>query len=75
MINFIKEHRSVCGLEPICRVLQIAPSTFYAHLAIENDPNKASARARRDIELRSEMRRVWEENLEVYGARNEAREV
>ena len=69
MINFIKEHRSVCGVEPICRVLQIAPSTFYAHLAIENDPDKASARARRDIELRSEMRRVWEENPEVYGAR------
>ena len=69
MINFVKEHRGICGVEPICRVLQIAPSTFYAHLAIENDPGKASARAKRDIELRPEMKRVWEENLEVYGAR------
>ena len=69
MIAFIKEHREVCGVEPICRVLQIAPSTFYAHLAVENDPDKASDRAKRDAELRPEMKRVWEENLEVYGAR------
>lgn len=50
MIAFIKEHRGVCGVEPICRVLQIAPSTFYAHLAVENDPDKASDRAKRDHE-------------------------
>ena len=43
--------------------------TFYAHLAVENDPYKASDRAKRDAELRPEMKRVWEENLEVYGAR------
>ena len=69
MIHFIKEHRDVCRVEPICRILQIAPSTFYAHLAVERDPNKASGRAKRDAELRPEMKRVWEENLEVYGAR------
>ena len=69
MIVFIKEHRDVFGVEPICRVLQIAPSTFYARLAIENDPNKASTRAKWDAELRPEMKRVWEDNLEVYGAR------
>ena len=69
MIAFIKEHRGICGVEPICRVLQIAPSTFYAHLAIERDPDKASDRAKRDAELRPEMKRVWEVNLEVYGAR------
>ena len=69
MIAFIKEHREVCGVEPICRVLQIAPSTFDAHRAVENDPDKASDRAKRDAELRPEMKRVWEENLEVYGAR------
>lgn len=69
MIVFIKEHRDVFGIEPICRVLQIAPSTFYARLAIENDPNKASTRAKRGAELRPEMKRVWEDNLEVYGAR------
>jgi len=69
MITFIKEHREMCGVEPICRVLQIAPSTFYAHLAVGRDPDKASDRAKRDAELRPEMKRVWEENLEVYGAR------
>ena len=69
MIAFIKEHREVCGVEPICRVLQIAPSTFYAHLAVENDPDKASDRAKRDTQLRPEMKRVWEDNLSVYGAR------
>ena len=69
MIAFIKEHRGVCGVEPICRVLQIAPSTFYAHLAVENDPDKASDRAKRDTQLRPEMKRVWEDNLSVYGAR------
>lgn len=69
MIAFIKEHRRVCGVEPICRVLQIAPSTFYAHLAVANDPDKASNRAKRDAELRSEMKRVWEDNRSVYGAR------
>lgn len=66
MINFIKEYQGICGVEPICRVLQIAPSTFYAHLAAENDPGKASTRARRDTELRPEVRRIWEENCKVY---------
>ena len=69
MIAFIEEHRGVCGGEPICRVLQIAPSTFYAHLAVENDPDKASDRAKRDAELCPEMKRVWADNQSVYGAR------
>ncbi|HDZ52717.1 MAG TPA: hypothetical protein ENH63_13240 [Sulfitobacter litoralis] len=47
MTQFIKEHREVCGVEPICRVLKIAPSTFYAHLAVENEQDKASDRAKR----------------------------
>ncbi|WP_369699501.1 IS3 family transposase [Thalassobium sp. R2A62] len=69
VISFIKEHRDVCGVEPICRVLQIAPSTFYAHLAVEDDPDKASDRAKRDAELRAEMKRIWDDNQSVYGAR------
>jgi transposase InsO family protein len=69
MIAFIKEHRAICGVEPICRVLQIAPSTFYAHLAIERDSELASDRAKRDIELRPAMKQVWEDNRSVYGAR------
>lgn len=69
MIAFIKAHRDVCGVEPICRVLQIAPSTFYAHLAIERDPDLASVRAKRDAQLRPAMKQVWEDNRSVYGAR------
>jgi len=69
MIAFIKAHREICGVEPICRVLQIAPSTFYAHLAIERDPDLASDRAKRDAQLRPAMKQVWENNRSVYGAR------
>ncbi|MCL4137859.1 UNVERIFIED_CONTAM: hypothetical protein GTU68_065554 [Idotea baltica] len=69
MITFIKEHRDICGVEPICRVLKIAPSTFYAHLAVERDPDRASDRAKRDDELRPAMKQVWEDNRSVYGAR------
>tara|TARA_R110002072_G_scaffold181230_1_gene337239 strand:+ start:264 stop:479 length:216 start_codon:yes stop_codon:yes gene_type:complete len=69
MICFIKEHRHVCGVGPICRVLQVAPSTFYAYLAVDNDPDKASDRAKRDAKLRTELKRVWGDNRSVYGAR------
>ncbi len=52
MIAFIKAYRGDHGVEPICRVLQIAPSTFYERLAIERNPDRASDRARRDAYLR-----------------------
>jgi putative transposase len=69
MIAFIDEHRAVHGVEPICRVLPIAPSTYHAHATRRADPGKLSARARRDITLRTEIRRVYEENFHVYGVR------
>ena len=69
MIAFIKDHRGAHGVEPICRVLQIAPSTFYERLAIERNPDRASDRAKRDASLRTEMKEVWEKNRSVYGAR------
>lgn len=69
MIAFIKAYRGDHGVEPICRVLQIAPSTFYERLAIECDPDRASDRAKRDAYLRKEMKDVWEKNRSVYGAR------
>ena len=68
MVVFINDHRAEYGVEPICRVLPIAPSTYYAHKAIEADPTKASARAQRDAWLRPEIRRVWMQNFQVYGA-------
>ncbi len=64
---FIDEHRDVYGVEPICRVLPIAPSTYYAHAARLADPSLLSDRAKRDAGLRPEIRRVWEENFQVYG--------
>jgi putative transposase len=69
MIAFIDEHRALHGVEPICRVLPIAPSTYHAHAARRADPGKLPARARRDVTLRTEIRRVYEENFCVYGVR------
>jgi putative transposase len=69
MIAFIDEHRVLHGVEPICRVLPIAPSTYHAHAARRADPGKLPARARRDITLRTEIRRVYEENFRLYGVR------
>jgi putative transposase len=69
MISFIDEHRGVYGVEPICDVVPIAPSTYFEHKAREADPTRLSARAQRDAVLRREIRRVWEENFEVYGVR------
>jgi len=66
---FIDEHRAEYGVEPICRVLPIAPSTYHAHAARQADRSKLSDRARRDAELRPEIQRVWDENFQVYGVR------
>ena len=69
MIGFIDDHREAYGVEPICRVLPIAPSTYHLHVAKRADPTKMSARARRDEGLKVEIKRVFEDNYEVYGAR------
>ena len=62
-MSFIREHRGRWGVEPTCRVLQVAPSSYYA--AIGRPP---SARRRRDEALKVDIRRVWEEHRSVYGA-------
>ena len=69
MTAFIDEHRDVYGVEPICRLLQIAPSTYYDHVAKRSDPDLRSNRAQRDEALCVEIRRIWEENFGVYGVR------
>lgn len=69
MVRFIDEHRSQYGVEPICDVLPIAPSTYYEMKARERDPERRPARAKLDDRLRSEIRRVHAENLGVYGVR------
>ena len=69
MIAFIDDHREAHGVEPICKVLPIAPSTYHDHVARRRDPSRRSARAKRDEALKSEVRRVFEENFRVYGVR------
>ncbi|WP_336492740.1 IS3 family transposase [Methylobacterium nigriterrae] len=69
MIAFIDDYRDVYGVEPICRVLPIAPSTYHTHAARRADPGRLPARAKRDAMLTAEIRRVYEANFGVYGVR------
>jgi putative transposase len=69
MIAFIDDHRDPYGVEPICRVLPIAPSTYHGHVVRRADPAKASPRARQDRVLMEQIRRVHAANFGVYGAR------
>src|SRR5271163_5365906 len=69
MIAFIDDHRQAYGVEPICRVLPIAPSTYQAHAGKRADPSRLPERVRRDADLKVEIRRVFEENFRVYGVR------
>ena len=69
MVDFIEENQEGFGVEPICGMLPIAPSTYYDHRAKRLDPDKRSARAKRDEKLRVEIQRVYDENQQVYGAK------
>ena len=69
MIAYIDDHKDRYGVEPICDVLPIAPSTYYDHKAQQRGPDRRSARAKRDAQLKPEITRVWLENFSVYGAR------
>jgi putative transposase len=69
MIAFINDHREAYGVEPICRVLPIAPSTYHAHAAGRADPSRLPDRLRRDAGLKVEIQRVFVENFGVYGVR------
>jgi putative transposase len=69
MVGFIDDHRDRFGVEPICAVLPIAPSTYFLHKAQQQDPGRRSARARRDDALRAAIQRVWADNEQVYGPR------
>jgi transposase InsO family protein len=68
MVTFIDQHRATYGVEPICRVVPIAPSTYYRWKATQTDPTKRSARAIRDEELKAIILRIWHEHQQVYGA-------
>lgn len=68
MVAFIEAHRGAYGIEPICRELPIAPSTYYECSARRADPSSRPARARRDEQLCPQIQRDWQENFCVYGA-------
>jgi transposase InsO family protein len=69
MVSYIDAHRERYGVEPICAVLPIAPSTYYEQKARERDPDRRPARVKRDEALKPEIERVFVENFCVYGAR------
>ena len=69
MVGFINDHRGQYGVESICRMLRIAPSTYFRHHAGHVDPTRRAARAQRDDELRDHIQRVWDANFQVYGPR------
>lgn len=69
MVRYIDDHRERFGVEPICAVLPIAPSTYFRHKGQQADPTRRAPRARRDDELRVEIQRVWDDNHQVYGPR------
>ncbi len=68
MYRLVDEHRGVHGVEPICKVLQIAPSAYRRHAARVREPALRSARSQRDAQLMPAIERVWNDNLQVYGA-------
>jgi len=75
MVAFMDAHRGKYGVEPICAVLPIAPSTYHARKILHAHPERRCPRARRDDVLRERIRTVWQENFEVYGVRKVWREL
>ena len=68
MRAFIDQQRNAFGVEPLCKVLQIAPSAYWRHAALVREPHKRCARAKRDELLMPQIQRVWQANMQVYGA-------
>ncbi|MDE1917979.1 MAG: IS3 family transposase [Sphingomonadales bacterium] len=69
MMAFIDAHREDLGIEPICRELAIAPSSYHEHALRLADPGKRPARARSDEAMCEQIKRVHEDNYGVYGSR------
>lgn len=65
---FIDQQRNAFGVEPLCKVLQVAPSAYWRHAALMREPHKRCARAKRDEVLMPQIQRVWQANMQVYGA-------
>jgi len=65
MIDFIEESREALGVEPICKALQFAPSTYYERRAIARDPERASLRAKSDAALSLKIEGAWADNRKL----------
>jgi transposase InsO family protein len=65
---FIDQYRHAYGVEPICRVMQVAPSGYWRHAAQQRNPALQCARVQRDDVLSVDIERVWQANMQVYGA-------
>ena len=61
------KHRDIYGVEPICKVLQIAPSGYRRHAACQRKPELRCARAKTDDSLMPQIQQVWQSNMQVYG--------
>lgn len=66
---FLDEAKATYGVEPICRVLQVAPSRYRTHRPRPEQPDGRSARAERDETLRTGIQRVWVASRRVHGVR------
>ena len=69
MVSFINQHKDEYGVESMCSVLPIAPSTYYEHARRKREPERRPVREKRDEQLRSEIGRVYQDNQLVYGAK------
>ena len=65
----MEDHHNDFGVEPMCEVLRIAPSTWYARAAKKADPDKRSKRAKADAAMSLKIRQAYEDNFGVYGVR------
>ncbi len=68
MKGFIDQHRDTYGVEPICKVLQVAPSGYRRHAACQRNPSLRAVRAQRDDDLMPQIEQVWQSNMQVNGA-------
>jgi putative transposase len=66
---FVDAHRHIHGVEPICTVLQVSPSGYRRYAAVRREPHRRCARAQRDEALMPQIERVWQANMQVYGAK------
>jgi len=69
MVAFIDRHRDQYGVEAICALLPMAPSSYYEYKARQTDASRLPARTHRDRHLEGEIHRVWQENFQLYGVR------